>query len=120
MPPERDSRRVNELFGEFMHELETSYKNQRQVYYYATALHITPKYLNNIVRVKTSHSPKEIIDHYTVLQIKKLLRNSQLSLKQISWDLHFSDFSFFSRYFKAHTGITPRHYRSQVALDSAQ
>lgn len=120
IPPETGSRRVNELFGEFMQELEKNYKDQRRVAYYASALRITPKYLNNIVRIKTSQSPKEIIDHYTVLHIKKLLRNSKLSLKQISWELHFSDFSFFSRYFKARTGITPRLYRNRASLDSVQ
>lgn len=120
IPPETGSRRVNELFGEFMQELEKNYKDQRRVAYYASALRITPKYLNNIVRIKTSLSPKEIIDHYTVLHIKKLLRNSKLSLKQISWELHFSDFSFFSRYFKARTGITPRLYRNRASLDSVQ
>ncbi len=118
IPPETGTRRVNELFNAFMHTLERHHKESREVAYYARALHITPKYLNNIVRAKTALSPKEVIDHYTVLQIKLQLRTTDRSLKQISWDFHFSDFSFFSRYFKAHTGATPRDYRHQVALDS--
>lgn len=112
-PHEPGSRRVNELFDEFMQAIEQHHRDLRDVAQYARLLNITPKYLNSIAHAKTGHTPKEIIDHFVVLQLKLCLRDSRLSLKQIAWLFHFSDFSFFSRYFKAHTGLTPSQYRQQ-------
>lgn len=111
---DKNSRRTNELFGQFMESLEKNYKQSRDVAYYADLIHITSKYLNTIVRRMTPCTPKEIIDHYVILQLKLLLRTSDKSIKQISWEYHFSDASFFCRYFKTHTGTTPQLFRKSV------
>lgn len=108
------SRRVSELFNMFMEQLEKCYRQSHDVAFYAQLLNITPKYLCNIVQQKTQHTPKDIIDQYVVLQIKLTLSTTDKSIKQIAWDYHFSDDSFFCRYFKRHTGITPQQFRKQV------
>lgn len=113
-PPEEGSVRVNELFSMFMEEVTKHYKECREVSYYAQCLHITPKYLSTITFAKTKHSPKSIIDHYVIMQLKLLLRSSQNSIKQIAWEYHFNDDSFFCRYFKAHTGISPQMFRKGI------
>lgn len=105
------SRRQNELFNQFMELLQQDYRLSHEVSYYADRLCITPKYLNAIVRSVTQRSPKVIIDHYVILQLKLLLRQSDVSVKQLAWDFHFSDSSFFCRYFKQHTGMTPQEWR---------
>lgn len=111
MPGDEGSRRTNEVFNQFMEMLENCYRQSHDVAFYADRLHITPKYLSTIVKRKTSHTPKTIIDHYVVLQLKLTLRNSDMSIKEIAWDYHFSDVSFFCRYFKQHTGVTPQQFR---------
>ena len=105
------SRRVREIFNEFMHLIEQHYKQNRDVTFYARELNITPKYLNNITTKVTGHSSKTIIDHFVVLQLKLTLRNSNKSIKEIAHDYHFSDLSFFSRYFRLHTGKSPQLFR---------
>lgn len=105
------SRRMNELFNMFMQTLECDYKLSHDVNYYASQLCITPKYLNTISKTVTNHTPKQLIDHYVVLQIKLTLRQSDTTIKQMAWDFHFSDVSFFCRYFKLHTGQTPQEFR---------
>lgn len=107
------SRRVRELFNEFMHLIEQYYKQNRDVTFYARELNITPKYLNNITTKVTGHSSKTIIDHFVVLQLKLTLRNSNRSIKEIAHDYHFSDLSFFSRYFRLHTGKSPQLFRKE-------
>lgn len=119
VPAEEGSRRVNELFNEFMRLVASQYMISRDVSYYANQLNISSKYLNQIVNRKTLHNPKNIIDHYVILQLKMMLRTSKLSIKQIAWQCHFSDDSFFCRYFKQHTGLSPQQYRNSQNSDAS-
>ncbi len=105
------SYRVRELFNRFMMLMERDYKQSRDVNYYANLMHITSKYLTNIVRQVTGHTPKTIIDQYVILQLKMQLQRTSQSIKEIAWEYHFTDVSFFCRYFKKHTGLTPQQVR---------
>lgn len=105
------SYRVRELFNRFMMLMERDYKLSRDVNYYADLMHITSKYLTNIVRQVARHTPKTIIDQYVILQLKMQLQRSSQSIKEIAWEYHFTDVSFFCRYFKKHTGLTPQQMR---------
>lgn len=106
------SYRVRELFNRFMMLLEKDYKISRDVNYYAEKLNISSKYLTNIVSQVTGHTPKTIIDQYVILQLKMHLKRTTQSIKEMAWEFHFADVSFFCRYFKKHTGLTPQQIRS--------
>lgn len=107
------SPRTRELFNRFMRELENRYRQSRDVSFYAELLNISPKYLNIVTQRITSHTTKTIIDQYVVLQIKQSLSTEEKSIKQLAWEYHFSDLSFFCRYFKQHTGMTPQQFRKR-------
>lgn len=111
-PDEVKSYRVRELFNRFMMLLEKDYKISRDVNYYAEQMNISSKYLTNIVSQVTGHTPKTIIDQYVILQLKLHLKRSTQSIKEMAWEFHFADVSFFCRYFKKHTGLTPQQMRS--------
>ena len=111
-PDEVKSYRVRELFNRFMMLLERDYKISRDVNYYAEKMNISSKYLTNIVSQVTGHTPKTIIDQYVILQLKMHLKRSTQSIKEMAWEFHFADVSFFCRYFKKHTGLTPQQIRS--------
>ncbi len=111
-PDEVKSYRVRELFNRFMMLLEMDYKISRDVNYYAAQMNISSKYLTNIVSQVTGHTPKTIIDQYVILQLKLHLKRSTQSIKEMAWEFHFADVSFFCRYFKKHTGLTPQQIRS--------
>lgn len=111
-PDEVKSYRVRELFNRFMMLLERDYKISRDVNYYAAQMNISSKYLTNIVSQVTGHTPKTIIDQYVILQLKMHLKRTTQSIKEIAWEFHFADVSFFCRYFKKHTGLTPQQIRS--------
>ncbi len=110
-PDEVKSYRVRELFNRFMMLLEKDYKISRDVNYYAAQMNISSKYLTNIVNQVTGHTPKTIIDQYVILQLKLHLKRSTQSIKEMAWEFHFADVSFFCRYFKKHTGLTPQQIR---------
>lgn len=105
------SRRKQELFDNFMLSVENRHREMRDVQSYANHLNISPKYLNIIVRRMTGHSAKVVIDHFVTLQLKMELRKSSASVKEIAQRYNFSDLSFFCRYFKQHTGMSPQAFR---------
>ena len=111
-PDEVKSYRVRELFNRFMMLLERDFKISRDVNYYARQMNISSKYLTNIVSQVTGHTPKTIIDQYVILQLKMHLKRTTQSVKEMAWEFHFADVSFFCRYFKKHTGLTPQQIRS--------
>ena len=111
-PDEVKSYRVRELFNRFMMLLEKDYKISRDVNYYAAQMNISSKYLTYIVSQVTGHTPKTIIDQYVILQLKMHLKRTTQSIKEMAWEFHFADVSFFCRYFKKHTGLTPQQIRS--------
>lgn len=108
------SKRVNELYTTFMQLLNEHYMERRDVAFYAGRMNVSTKYLGQVVHQKTQLNPKTIIDQYVILQLKLVLRTSHDSIKQIGWQYHFNDDSFFSRYFKLHTGLTPQQYRQKI------
>ena len=114
--PVEGSKRKRALFDSFMKMQEEDFHKSRDVSYYADRLNITPKYLNTISKSITGHNAKSIIDHYVILKLKQELSNSDCPIKQLAWNYNFSDVSFFTRYFRLHTGTTPTAYRKSLIV----
>ncbi|MDR2083872.1 MAG: helix-turn-helix domain-containing protein [Bacteroidales bacterium] len=89
------------------------FKTSREVSFYAEKLHITPKYLSAILKEldMDKRSAKEWIDSCTVVEIKLLLKSTELSIQEISNELNFPNPSFFCKYFKSCVGMSPKEYR---------
>lgn len=105
--------RQEELFKMFIQLVHEHCTQQREVAFYAQKLCITSRYLSTVVQHVTGTTAKSIIDKHVILEIKTMLRSTYLSIQEISNELHFPDQSFFARYFKKHTGITPLQYRNE-------
>jgi AraC-like DNA-binding protein len=101
----------NECVERFLKLLEKYYKIERQVGFYAEKLHITPKYLSQIIKANTGKSANNCIDDYVILEAKAFLKSSKLTIQQISDEFNFSDQSVFGKYFKRIVGISPKEYR---------
>jgi AraC-like DNA-binding protein len=63
------------------------------------------------VKQVSRRTPNEWIDHYVTLEIRVLLKNSAMSIKEIAQTLHFPNQSFLGKYFKEHVGMSPSKYR---------
>lgn len=81
---------------------------------YADILNLHPNYLNTVIKTKTGKSVGTWISEKTIAEAKALLRNSNLSVKEISYRLGFAEIQNFSTYFKKHTQSTPVFYRSAL------
>lgn len=80
---------------------------------YANLLHISPKYFSSVCKKLTGKTASEIINDEIIKQSSFLLRNNQLSIKQISSRLGFVNQSHFGTFFRRHTGLSPQQYREQ-------
>ncbi|MDR1653907.1 MAG: AraC family transcriptional regulator [Prevotellaceae bacterium] len=104
--------RKRELFYQFMSLLSKHCHKQRNVRFYAETLNITTNYLCKITRESIPcKSPKDLIDQHFILEIKVLLQSPKLSVSEISYRLDFPNESYFCRYFKRLTGMSPQSYR---------
>lgn len=99
-------------FNAFIEELSRNYMQERSVGFYAERLHLTPKYLTTLLRTTTGRTATDWIDEYVILEAKNLLKYSSMNIQEIAYYLHFPNQSFFGKYFKQHTGMTPSAYRS--------
>lgn len=99
-------------FNAFIEELSHNYMQERSVGFYADRLHLTPKYLTTLLRTTTGRTATQWIDDYVVLEAKNLLKYSSMDIQEVAYYLHFPNQSFFGKYFKQHTGMTPSAYRA--------
>lgn len=105
--------RKEELFADFLQLVHRHCFKQRDVTYYAGEMNITPRYLSTIVIAATGETAKQIIDRHAIVEIKLMLTNTRLSAQQISQLMNFASPSFFGRFFKKHTGLSPQEFRKQ-------
>ena len=100
-----------DLFFQFMKLLSDHITSERSVTYYASQLCITPKYLSTVVKLVSGKTPTDWIKEKLIDEMKYRLCHSQATIKEIAFQLHFPNNSFFGKYFKAATGVSPTRYR---------
>ena len=103
--------RKEELFELFIKSVYEHYKKERSVSFYAGKLYVTPKYLSSLVKAVSGKTAGEWIAEIVVLESKVLLKSSSKSIQEISVELNFANQSFFGKYFKQHTGMSPYAYK---------
>ncbi len=100
------------LFMRFLTLVHEHAARQRDVAFYADKLCISNRYLSAIVRNQSGRTVKDFIDNRCIQEIKILLRTTTDPFQSIADALNFPDQSFFSRYFKKNTGMTPKEFRA--------
>lgn len=100
-----------EIALSFLHLLAEHITISRSPSYYASLLNISPGYLNEIVKEVTGMSVTLYIRNELILQAKRLLVHTGLSIKEISNMLGIDDYAYFSRIFMQTTGISPSAFR---------
>ena len=100
-----------EIFQRFISLVNAYSKKERNVSFYADKLCLTPRYLNTIIRQTSQQTVMDWINQSIILEAKVLLKHSNLLVYQISDELNFPNPSFFSKFFKRMTGMTPHEYQ---------
>ena len=101
------------LADKFMQLVEQSDGRIRKVDDFAKLLNVTPKYLSTILKETINRRPSLMIEFFTIKAIEHRLRYTDMTMQEIANDLNFPNASFFGKYVKEHTGMTPLEYRKK-------
>lgn len=91
--------------------VESHYRAQHQVKYYADQLFKSPKTISNLFALYNHKSPLTVIQERIIIEAKRLLTYTDKSAKEIAGELGFEDAAHFSRFFKKHTTLSPIAFR---------
>ena len=100
-----------EVFNEFLQLLSQQNQKRQRVSYYADKMNISPKYLSSICKKVSGKNPMRWITENAMQDCYSLLKDTDLSVKEISNRLGFPNPSFFGQYFREQAGVTPMEYR---------
>ena len=110
--PAKLNTRDKELVEDFMGLVDRHFKEQKMVADYACRLSITPNYLNEIVKKNTGYPAGHHIRQRVVLEAKRMGLYTRTNMKQIAYNLGFSDCGHFSKFFKTVTGKNFSDFKS--------
>ncbi|WDF66872.1 helix-turn-helix transcriptional regulator [Sphingobacterium oryzagri] len=99
------------ILNVFQSHIETMYKSTHQVAEYAKEMNLSVNQLHHIVKTQSGKPPLAHIHERLILESKRLLFHSSHSIKEIAFELGFEDASYFNRFFKRLTAVTPLAYR---------
>lgn len=100
------------VFDQFMQLIAQEYITHRDVKWYADEMKMSPKYLSEVVKEVSGRPAGQWITSFVITDVKALLRNSDLSIKEIAVEMNFPNQSFLGKYFKNATGQSPVEYRN--------
>lgn len=103
--------RKKTLFKKFVRELINSYNKSREVLFYANELGVSAGYLNEVCNEISNHSAKDIIDQAVSSRLKSELAFTDKSIQELADEYNFPSQSYFSRYYKRMTGVSPTDFR---------
>lgn len=102
-----------QFLRKFSQLVEKHYKTHHAVADYADMLFVSPKTLSKKISLLSKDSPNDIIKNRIILESKRLLAHTALSVKEIAHSLNYDDDAYFVRFFTRHTGLSPLSFRKQ-------
>lgn len=100
------------MSDQFLMLAQKHFRQERFLDFYAQKLEVSPKHLSRTVKAQTGYTAVEWIEKFVILEAKVLLKSSNLNIQQISDELNFASQSFFGKYFKKITGMSPKEFRN--------
>jgi AraC family transcriptional activator of pobA len=93
--------------------IELNYQQHKNPSWYANQLHISVNYLNKLCQTLRNNTSSEIIRKRVLIEAKRMLYYTSLSVAEIAYELGFDSSSYFITFFKKHSGVTPEMFRKQ-------
>ena len=113
---ENISESKDKLFHEFRVLLTNNFREERSVQFYADKMHISTRHLNSVCQRASGQNAKEIIDHFTIIELEVSLIYTHKSFQELVNEFHFPDQSYLNRYFKRHTGYSLSEFRANGVM----
>lgn len=108
----RSGRAGEGIYNRFMTLLSNHYSKAHDVWFYATELCISTRYLSQVTGSVCGRSPKQIIDDYILHQSEQLLLTTTLTIQQVAIALGFSSQMAFAKFFKSKKGCSPSYFKN--------
>lgn len=105
------NKKYHAIFMQFKDLVEAHYIKTRNVKDYAELMFISTKYLNKTVKDFTLNTAKTFIDQYVILEVKRAIVITNKSFKEIAFEVGFDEVTNFTKFFKKHTGMTPKQFK---------
>lgn len=109
----KDQQTDVQFLRKFSKLVEQHYKKRHTVAEYADLLFVTPKNLSKKIGLVSKATPNEIIKNRIILESKRLLAHTTMTVKEIAHSLNYEDDAYFIRFFTKNTGISPITFRKQ-------
>lgn len=103
------------LVKKFLQLLEENYISNYSIDFYAKQLAITPNHLTQIVKHITGKTTITLLQEKRIIEIKRLLLHTNMSISEIAEFLHIPDVSYITKFFKKFTKTTPLEYRKNIS-----
>lgn len=110
---ENDQQADVQFLRRFSKLVEQHYKTLHSVADYAELLFVTPKNLSKKIGLLSKSTPNDIIKDRIILESKRLLAHTNMTVKEIAHSLNYEDDAYFVRFFTKNTGISPVSFRKQ-------
>lgn len=114
--PVRQLSRGYQLVHEYHKQVEEQFRELRTVQEYAVLLHVSPKYLSELVKQETGESALHVIHRRLYREAVYLLQYTHASVKEVADQLNFDTPSHFSRFFKQFAGYNPSGLKKEILL----
>lgn len=102
-----------QFLRKFSKLVEQHYKTHHTVADYAELLFVTPKNLSKKIGLISKSTPNDIIKDRILLESKRLLAHTKMTVKEIAYSLNYEDDAYFIRFFTKHAGLSPVSFRKQ-------
>lgn len=103
--------RKDEVLQKFVSMLYRKYRTEHEVGYYAEQQFLTTRYFSTIVKERSGKSPSQWIATALLVDARNLLRHTNMTIKEISDTLYFPNQSYFGKWFKNLTSLSPLEFR---------
>ncbi|MGV3762130.1 AraC family transcriptional regulator [Parapedobacter sp.] len=104
----------------FINLINENYRKRFAITEYASLLHLSPRSLSDLTNQLLSKTPSQMIRERIVLEAQRMLLYINLNVNQIGYQLGFDDPSYFVKYFKKHTGMSPSTFREMGKVKGDQ
>ena len=100
--------RNQEIVKELVRTVVMNYQTERNVSFYAEKMHLSPQHLSTTIKKITGKTLTDIISSFIINDAKAKLKSTEMTIQEIAYSLNFPDISFFGKYFKRYTGMSPK------------
>ncbi|WP_409149871.1 AraC family transcriptional regulator [Sphingobacterium sp. BS-2] len=112
-PPTFNDKRL--LITRFVNLIDENYRKGYTIAEYASSLHISSRSLSDLTQQQLNKTPSQMVQERIILEAQRLLLYSHSNINQVAYRLGFEDASYFVKYFKKYTGVSPKEFRKSIS-----